>query len=233
MTSNKSFFLLCGFFFILCLMLGSWQVKRFYFKKDLLNRYENKIHQLPRPFALLFNEKNVEFEPVAVRGHYITDLTVLLQNRMHNGRLGFEVLTPLKIAGSKKLLLIDRGWVAKPPDSPFPVIHNISEVQNLTGYLKLNQEYQFTLGANVLSPTQRPIIMQKIDVTEIKALTRLDFYPFIVRLDPTMPNGFLREWVVSSAPPSRHLGYAVQWFALALVIIIAYLFFSYTKEKTS
>jgi surfeit locus 1 family protein len=41
-----------------------------------------------------------------------------------------------------------------------------------------------------------------------------------VRLDPTAENGFVRQWIISAMQPERHLGYAVQWFAMALVLSI-------------
>ena len=50
--------------------------------------------------------------------------------------------------------------------------------------------------------------------------------PRVLRLDPDLPMGYARdlEVLANTLPPERHLGYAVQWFALsAAVLVIALL----------
>jgi len=44
----------------------------------------------------------------------------------------------------------------------------------------------------------------------------------VLRLDPAMPLGYARdlELLPNTLPPSRHLGYAVQWFAMALAVLV-------------
>lgn len=193
-----AFSLLCLFLFVLCCTLGVWQIKRYHFKVALL----------------------AHFQPTKVIGHYVQSETMLVQNRYHDGQIGFEVLTPFQIKGEKKLLLVNRGWVAKLDKQTLS-----AREQQITGYIKLLDEYQFILGKNILNPTALPIVMQKIDLDELTRMTHRDYYPYILRLDAKEPNGFVREWIVSAMPPERHMAYAVQWFALALVLLIAYFCF--------
>ena len=50
--------------------------------------------------------------------------------------------------------------------------------------------------------------------------------PRVLRLDPDLPMGYARdlEVLANTLTPERHLGYAVQWFALsAAVLVIALL----------
>ncbi|WP_288728953.1 SURF1 family cytochrome oxidase biogenesis protein, partial [uncultured Pseudoxanthomonas sp.] len=44
----------------------------------------------------------------------------------------------------------------------------------------------------------------------------------VLKLDPALPVGFARDLDVlpNTLPPERHLGYAVQWFGLALAVLI-------------
>jgi surfeit locus 1 family protein len=44
----------------------------------------------------------------------------------------------------------------------------------------------------------------------------------LVLLDPGEPDGYVRHWSAPGFPPLRHIGYAVQWFALALTLAVIY-----------
>ena len=52
----------------------------------------------------------------------------------------------------------------------------------------------------------------------------LSLYPYVLRLDPTMLGGFTPNWVISAIHPEKHLVYAVQWFLLALVVLVSMFF---------
>lgn len=231
---NKVFMLLCLFFFGLFCMLGVWQLHRFHYKQVLLSTYQNRLNALPKPLVLLSGSLNdIQFQPIAADGHFVNELTMFIQNRIYQGKAGFEVLTPLRVSGENKLLLIDRGWVQKPEGQALPQIIPQKEKQHIVGYIKRVDEYQFILGKNILEPVTYPLVMQKIDLNEIGRLMNQTFYPFVVRLDPAAQNGFVRDWVISATPPERHRMYAIQWFSLALVILIAYLGFSVERVRES
>ncbi len=46
--------------------------------------------------------------------------------------------------------------------------------------------------------------------------------PRVFRPDPALPLGYARDLDIlpNTLPPERHLGYAVQWFGLALAVFI-------------
>ncbi len=217
------FTLLCLFLFVLCCVLGVWQLHRYHFKKELLATYQKNLTTKPEPFQQINQNADVQFQRVVVKGDYLNDLTMLLQDQFHNDQVGYDVITPVRIPGEKKLLLVDRGWVEKPQNSDLPIIAATKGHPPIMGYLKMLGEYQFILGDNILAPTQRPIVMQKIDVNELSRITNQEYFPFILRLDAQASNGYVRDWVVTTVMPERHMGYTVQWFALALVLLIAYL----------
>jgi len=221
------FFLFFFFFVLLLSGLGIWQLHRYHVKKHLLQLYQQRLHSTALPFALLNPvEQDLQFQPIVVKGQYLNQLTLLIQNQFYHGQMGFEVITPLRIVGDKKLLLIDRGWIKKTDLHAIPDIPSIENEQSIHGYIKLLNEYQFILGENILYPQKRPLVIQKIDIAEINQLTHYDFYPFMVRLDKSQSYGFVRDWVVLSVLPQRHMAYAVQWFSLAFMILVAYFIFS-------
>lgn len=224
MQFKKSFFLFCLFFFILSLVLGVWQIKRFEFKKNIIDTYQNRLNEIPTPFMFVSNSGNSQFQSISVEGEYLNELTFFIQDRIYKGESGFEVFTPLRIKNNDKLLLVDRGWIKKSKHQTLD-LPQIKDKQSIVGYIKYVDEYQFILGNNILAPEKKPLMMQKLDIKELSRITDRMFYPYVLRLDPAMENGFVRDWVISVTPPERHRMYAIQWFALAIVLIIAYIGF--------
>jgi surfeit locus 1 family protein len=229
-TFKIGFFLLCLIFFVVLCQLGIWQLHRYHYKKDLLTAYDQRLHAAPISFmAAMKNPQNLRFQSVTVTGHYEDKFQMVISNRYYQDKPGFEVLTPLRIQGDNKLLLVDRGWIEK-TTKPL-ALPKISGDQHITGYIKLLDERQFILGNNILEPNSTPVVIQKIDIADINALTHEAFYPFVLRLNPAQPNGFVRDWIISASPPERHFGYAIQWFAMALVLLIAYFCFACERIK--
>src|SRR5712675_2812989 len=51
---------------------------------------------------------------IAARGTFLPRHSVLLDNKLRHGRPGYEVITPLRLAGSDMHVLVNRGWIAAP-----------------------------------------------------------------------------------------------------------------------
>lgn len=226
-------FLICCFLFVIFFCcLGIWQLHRYHDKQQLLKTYKERLHGLPKPFALLSGDvKDFQFQMVAVDGEWMNEFSMFIQNRMHQSQPGFEVITPMRVVGTQKWLLIDRGWIRKERDKILPSLVPVSGKLQLIAYVKLLDEHQFIIGKNIVDPGVKPWVMQKIDIAQLSKLTKHDFYPFILRLNPTESYGFVRDWVISITPPERHLMYAIQWFALAIVVLVGYLCFCIQRVK--
>jgi surfeit locus 1 family protein len=78
------------------------------------------------------------------------------------------------------------------------------------------------LGENVLFPEKRPIEMQRVDVDELSHLTQHPALPLVVLAETDLQDGLIRSWEIVVMPPSKHYGYAVQWFALAGCLLVIY-----------
>jgi len=233
LTFRLGFFLWCLFFVVVFCLLGVWQSHRYQYKKNLLATYTHRLSGAPVPLLQLKDPiATLQFQHVMVKGEYVNDLTMLIQNQFHQEQLGFNVITPLKIPGEKKLLLVDRGWVPAVQHNIAPKISPTRGTQQVSGYIKLINEYQFILGQNILNPTIVPLVIQKVDVNELSQLTHQTYYPFVIRLDDKTANGFIRDWSMTTAiTPERHLGYAIQWFLMAIVLAIAYICFCCEREE--
>jgi surfeit locus 1 family protein len=220
---RSGFFFLCLFFVVLFCWLGVWQLHRYHYKRDLLNTYQQRLSTAPVALKQITEIKDSQFQRVVTAGEYLNQHTMLVQNRFYHGQLGYEVLTPLQIAGEKSLLLVDRGWIQKPMQAnTLPTLEKVRGQQRAQGYIKLLNEHVFILGKNILDSHASTVVMQKIDLAEIGRITGQTFYPFILRLDADQAHGYVRDWVITAMIPERHMAYAVQWFALALIVMIAY-----------
>lgn len=231
---SAGFLSLCLLLIALFCLLGAWQIHRYHDKQTLLKIYQQRLQSLPRPFALLSGDiKDFQFQPVVVEGEFMNAFSILIQNRMYQSKLGYEVMTPIRVVGSHQWLLVDRGWLQKEREGSVLSLVPIVGKHQFMGYINLLDEYQFTLGKNILDPAAKPWVMQKIDLEELRKMTKHDFYPFILRLDASDSYGFVRDWTISVMPPERHQMYALQWFVLAIVIFIGYLSFCIERVKLS
>jgi surfeit locus 1 family protein len=229
---NYGFLSFCLFFVAVFCSLSVWQFYRYHDKQRLLKTYEERLQDLPKPFAFLTgNIKDFQFQPVVVEGEWMNTFSVFIQNRIYKGQPGYEVITPIRVMGGQKWLLIDRGWVPKDRDKSLPSLPPISGKLSLLGYIKLVDQHAFILGKNIINAEVKPWVMQKIDIDELQRLTKHEFYPFMLRLDPSESYGFVRDWVISITPPERHFMYAIQWLALAVVVLVGYLCFCTQRVK--
>lgn len=216
------FFFLTLFFVIVFCLLGIWQLQRYHFKQELMAAFETRSHSSPKPFLSVANQgQDLPFQPVFIEGEFDNSKFIYLQNQMHKGQMGYEVLTPVHLPGESRLLLIDRGWL---PQEQYKTWSSTQTRVRVTGYIKLLNEHQFILGKNIYS-FAFPLIMQKIDFKQIEEMTHESFFPFIVRATSDLHDGLTRDWIVTSMLPVKHLGYSIQWFLLAGVLMIAFFYF--------
>jgi surfeit locus 1 family protein len=219
------FSLLCLFLFGLCITLGVWQLHRYEYKKILLTTWQKRLNDVPKPFEEIIKKNNLAFQAVKVKGNYMNINTVLIENHFYHGQPGYEILTPLKISNDEKWIWIDRGWIVKPQTGTIPFIPPVDGEQEITGHIKIQDEYQFILGKNIYNPDNLPLIVQRIDINEFSQVMHQSFYPFVLRLNANEPNGYIRDWTIVTVTPARHVMYAIQWFAFALILLIGYFCF--------
>ncbi|HUQ24827.1 MAG TPA: SURF1 family protein [Burkholderiales bacterium] len=61
----------------------------------------------------------LESKRVSLRGVFRAELTVLLDNKIRDPRVGYEVVTPLRLADGAHVL-VNRGWFARDAKEPAP-----------------------------------------------------------------------------------------------------------------
>lgn len=207
-----------------CLIsLGIWQLHRADYKKTLLADYQMRGHA-----AILSAEdlsktpEQLQYYRVELSGHFDNQHSILLDNKMHAKQVGYQVLTPLIVDGSSKIILINRGWIPRRMDRQLPEISAVNGKQTLISTVWIPQK-GFLLQAEQAANLHWPYLAQTIDLNYFSQLLERPLYPFVLLLAPDMPNGFVREWNLVTVSPQKNYGYAFQWFALAAALLVIFI----------
>jgi cytochrome oxidase assembly protein ShyY1 len=212
--------------------LGQWQLRRAAEKEAIEQRITERAKEPPLRLdgvaASAADADALEFRQVLVRGEFLPGWTIYLDNRPYQGKPGFHVITPLKVAGSSRHILVARGWVARDvaDRSRIPEIATPAGVVEVTGSVRRHAGRLLQLGQP--APLKPGAIVQNLDAPQLAQATGLELEPFIIEQASGGNDGLLRDWPRPSQGKDRHLGYAFQWFALAAT---AFLFFVVTGFK--
>jgi len=204
--------------------LGFWQLDRAEQKQLLLAEFQGGGEGSPfRLDETIKSFDGLQYQFASAVGSYDAKRQILHDNRTHNGVAGYHILTPLHLAGSDRAVLVNRGWVPlgvsrdQLPDNP------VSEVEReVIGRLKKATQEDFRLGDEELRQGW-PYRIQHIDTDMLGDELGYRLMPVVLLLNPDESDGFYREWHPMTFGPERNLGYAVQWFGLALALAIIYL----------
>lgn len=210
--------------------LGVWQLKRSTEKRDLLHAYDQRMQQAPQP--LMLTQPFRRYQHVQVTGDYLSSI-FLLDNRQHDGQVGYEVLNVFQLTPSKKLLLINRGWVPANQNRQIkPVISVPTGELDLSGLIYFPTKKAFTLGD--YPETSWPKRIQRLDFQQMSNELGHPLLPVVLLLDPSLPHGFVRDWQpVVATSPYKHIGYASQWFLFALILLILYIILNFKPLRDS
>jgi surfeit locus 1 family protein len=139
-------------------------------------------------------------------------------------------LTPLKLENDGRLLLVQRGWLPR----NFQDRHLVTEVPTPHGVVEVHGRMApppskiYDLGDVGTGRTR-----QNVDITALsEALEAEMFHASLVQLSsPLVDDGLLRHWPVVGSDAHKHYGYAVQWFALCILIVILYVWFQLISPR--
>ncbi len=228
--------------FPLFVYLGFWQWGRYEGKKIQQQELESRINEpvlLLTPSPALrapspasgrgeeeFNKNNIQYiryRQLQVTGHFLNEKTLLLDNQILSGKVGYRVITPFQATDSQQLLLIDRGWIPLGQSrNELPIIHPVLGKKTLIG--TLHQPVSGLLLKDIPLPQNTwPLRIQRINFDELSKHYGQSLFPFLLQLHENDPNGFASLPLTPALPPIKHLAYAIQWLALALGLLIYYL----------
>jgi len=205
----------------LLISLGYWQLDRADEKRQILAEFVGNQQSAPVALVELKGAKNLQYRAVQLRGKLDATRRLLLDNRVRNGRPGyevFEVLTP--VTGSQKIL-VNRGWVQASLDrNQLPEIAPVSGEVRLSGslYRRLKGGLQLDDGIGVVGSW--PARVGWVSAVRAEQLYGDEFFAYQLRLESDSPGALQTGWPTVAVQPEKHTAYAVQWFVMALVLLI-------------
>jgi surfeit locus 1 family protein len=201
--------------------LSSWQWQRAGEARAVHDRHDGAgelpvITTLPRDAEL----EQVRDRTLQLTGRYLPQVQFLIDNMTHQGAAGYHVLTPFQPAGGLTTVIVNRGWVPGHVDrAVLPDVPVADDERTVRGRISTLPRPGLRLAAppSVTDGTAIQVVsfptMQELE-------DRLDapLATFQLLLDENQADGFVREWRPAALTPERHIGYAVQWFGLALLV---------------
>jgi cytochrome oxidase assembly protein ShyY1 len=156
---------------------------------------------------------------VSLRGVFRGDLTVLLDNKLRHHRLGYEVVTPLRLDGEH--VLVNRGWIERGREPRTPEgevrIDGIA-LDRLPQALRIGEE-------------SKSRVRQNLDVAAYAAETGLKLRPIVVEQHSDTGDGLLREWPRPDAGAEKNDAYSFQWYSLAALALVLALVLSFRRDE--
>ena len=209
------------FFIVITVMLGNWQLSRAQEKEERQAQL-NQLSQQPvisiptSPIRL----EDYQFRKVEVHGTYVPTHTIYLDNKIKKGRAGYQIITPVRLGESSMHVLINRGWVvAGRTRSDLPDIPTPTDKVTISGIVESPTMRTLELSTETVSGQ----VWENLHLDRYRKATGLTLQPLVVLQENNVKDGLLREWTRPDSGASRNLGYAFQWFSMALAILILYL----------
>ena len=221
--------------------LGQWQDRRAAQKIGVQHKLAERATEAPLllspasaavPVPVLTPQAAaaLEYRHARVTGQFVAGWALFLNNRPQNGRAGFYLVMPLKIEGSDTHVLVERGWLPRNNGDAtrLPPYATPGGLVTVDGIVKASAGHIMQLGTP--EPVRPGAIVQNIDPAQFAQASGLKVQPFFIEQSGPVAasEGLVRDWPAPSLGVEKHQGYALQWYALA---IMALLFFVITGFK--
>lgn len=165
------------------------------------------------------------YTQVRAQGRYDGEHQFVLENLSHDGRPGYQVLTPLDLSDGRTLL-VNRGWL--------PLTRSRSELPDVrlqgpstatpAGRLDALPVPGIALGHQApAADASWPRLSSFPTMDDLAAALGRPLESRQLLLNADEPDGYVRDWKKGGFGPERHIAYAVQWWGFALVATALYL----------
>jgi surfeit locus 1 family protein len=213
--------LFIAFISLILIKLGLWQWGRGNLRTQIKQQWESRS-QLPA-VSLQSVEKmqgGRNYLRIKTSGKFINNKTFLIDNQMLNHQPGYAIITPFKIKSSSKIVLVNRGWIAK---QQFNQLNYIQPIQHtaLQGLIYQPYKKTFILNSSRFAEFSSPPKVQNSNINAIGKSLGLTSEPYYIWMS-TQPNPYHRTWNIKVPNPGINYGYALQYFIFALFVIGGY-----------
>lgn len=210
---------------VLFVLAGNWQHRRMNEKEALQAQSRAALAAAPTPLpADVADWRAWRFRRVIVSGRFDAARQILIDNKVHGGSAGFDVVAPLALDDGR-VVLVDRGWTpvgrtrATLPDLPPP-----QGVVTLHGRVDIPAGHYLELGSGA---APAGVLWEHLDPARFAAATGLPVLPIVVLAqDAPVDDDLARDWALPDAGIETHLSYMLQWYAFAAMAAGLWLWFT-------
>jgi len=217
---------------ILFSSLGTWQVYRATEKQQLQDEMDIRLEQealsLERDIDDIEAKKYIKVEAT---GRYDSLNEILIDNIINNGKAGYHVLTPFILKEDNSVIMVNRGWIPLGRDR-----QKLPELRSPQEQLKIH---------GIIAPhrSQPPLILGQLDI-KTKVWLYFDkmvfekkigttILPVVILLNKNDKYGYVREWPKYKEKVGMHIGYAIQWYVFAIIVLATYLGVNFKRRQTN
>jgi surfeit locus 1 family protein len=211
--------------------LGVWQLGRASQKQALQEQVDQRSELATwteRDLLGAIDPQTGLHRKVQLTGEWVAEANLFLDNRQMAGRVGFFLVTPLRLAGSDRVILVQRGWVPRDftDRTRVPLVATPAGVVRIEGRLAPAPGKLFELGDPGTGP-----IRQNIDVAALSQETGLALLDLSVLQTGDATEGLQRNWPRITVDVHKHHGYAFQWFGLCALAGVLYVWFQFLSPR--
>lgn len=210
--------------------LGRWQLSRAAQKQAVVDAMTAQEKLAPVDVQVLASGGDLDkhlHRPVRLRGHWLAQRTVFLDNRPMGGQAGLYVVTPLRLDGTSQVVLVQRGWVAR----NFLDRTQVPEVPTPAGLVALEGRLAtFPSKLYAFQGEDLGRIRQNLDLHAFSAELGVSLLSVSVRQTGPGPDGLRRDWPTFESGIQKHYGYAFQWFGLCGLFATLFIWFQIVRR---
>ena len=208
------------------LALSVWQIDRGLGKRAVKQAFDSQTD-----FASWSDGMAVRsFQKIKATGRFDSGHQFLLENIIINSRYGYYVLTPLVTAEGEPVLIVNRGWIERTGQDFDPAAIEFDDSRiTVRGRAGSLPRVGYRMGKAITPDSDWPQRAVYPTLDDLSQVLGREVQPFILLMDPADDHGFFRHWVPEEMGPGRHFAYALQWFAMGIVLA-ALLVWNYRKR---
>ena len=208
--------------FSLLMKLGFWQLSRADEKRQMQRIIDARRLAAPKAIeSLSMESKNaLKYLRVSLDGAYINEKLIFIVNKFFMGRMGYEVITPFQLKSTGQIVLVSRGWIPAGHDrGQLPKVTPVTGERQLVAEIYVPPGKSFFLAEKVEEKSW-PFQLHHFKMDGFDKVFINPLFPYVVRLGEDNPGVLERYWPTINVKPESSTSYALQWFGMALAVLV-------------
>jgi surfeit locus 1 family protein len=220
--------------------LGTWQLERKTWKENLIAALNHRLAAAPAPLPApdtwdRLDPADMEFRRVAFTATFDYGREALVYTAGSSLRSdvsgpGYWLFTPARLADGR-IIMVNRGFVPEGrQDAASRAAGAAPGPVEIVGFLRWPEQ------RGLFTPADNPernlwFVRDHLAIAQAKGLDRVAPF-FIDQEAPSPPGGLPRPGKLTPQLPNNHLQYAVTWYGLALVLVVAFVIWARRRDDT-